>query len=500
MKSLCVSLCALAAATGAFAADLPTKKGVPVAPAKASCFSDLLHYFDTSPADCPLSAYGLTFYATIDMGVGYETHGVPWNSQYPTGVEELISKNSNRGQWALTPNGISQSQVGVKAKEPLGYGWSFVGEVATGFDPYSLRLSNGPGAMTQNTAVPLQNQSGNGDSSRAGQWYNSVGYGGFSHDTFGTLTAGRQNTLTLDGVNAYDPMGGAYAFSPIGYSGKTAGAGGTEDARMNTAVLYNLKAANFRVNAMAQFGGFNYGNGSNGEWQAGVGGDFFNNALSVDGIYTHIKDQVNLSTYNGVAGNGAPAGYGIVGLPAGVPAGALKATLSNNDSVMLLAKYKWNQFTVYGGWEHIRYANPSDKYAGGFTTVGGYTVPAGAVTSNAYTNPLQFDVLWTGVKYAITDRLDVTGAYYLYVQHDYNTTAGQCGPIAQTVPGYTLQGTAGGKCAGYLNAFSAMIDWRPLKRVDIYAGAMYSRVSGGLASGYLYSSNFDPTVGVRVRF
>ena len=119
MKYLCVSLLALAASSAAHAADLPTKKGVPVAPEKVSCFSDLLHYFDSSPADCPLTAYGLTFYATVDLGVGYETHGVPWNRQYPTGVEELISKNSNRGQWALTPGGISQSQVGVKAKEQL---------------------------------------------------------------------------------------------------------------------------------------------------------------------------------------------------------------------------------------------------------------------------------------------------------------------------------------------------------------------------------------------
>lgn len=496
MKSLCVSLCAIIAATGAFAADLPTKKGAPVAPVKQSCFSDLLHYFDSSPADCPLSAYGLTFYATVDLGVGYETHGVPWNRKYPTGVEELISKNSNRGLWEFTPGGLSQSQVGVKAKEPLAYGWSFVGEVATGFDPYSLQLSNGPGSMAQNTAVPLQNQTSNGDSSRAGQWYNSVGYGGFSHDTFGTLTAGRQNTLTLDGVNAYDPMGGSYAFSPIGYSGKTAGAGGTEDARINTAVRYNLKISNLRFNAMVQFGGFNYGNGSNGEWQAGIGGDFFNNALSVDGIYTHIKDQVNLGTYNGA-------------LPAGVPSGALTATLSNNDSIMLLAKYKWNQFTVYGGWEHIRYANPSDSYAAtGFTTLGGYTVVSNTISPKSinftnYTNPLNFDVLWTGVKYAINDRLDVTGAYYLYIQHDFNTTtdATTCGPNpTPAAPGFTPQGTKSGKCLGYLNAFSAMVDWRPLKRVDIYAGAMYSRVSGGLATGYLYRDNFDPTVGVRVRF
>jgi predicted porin len=488
MKLISVSLAALLASSAALAADLPTKKGAPVAPAKPNCFSDLYHYFDSSPADCPLTYWGLTFYATIDMGVGYASHGAGFNSLFPTGTTEFVNKFGNRSYFLATPNGLSQSQIGVKAKEPLGYGWSFVGEVATGFDPYSLRLANGPGSQKQNSDVPLPLQNTNGDSSRAGQWYNSVGYGGFSHDTFGTLTAGRQNSLTLDGVNAYDPMGGSYAFSPIGWSGKTAGGGSTEDARMNTSVRYNLKIANFRFNAMAQFGGYDFGNGSNGEWEASVGGDFnvFGGGLSLDAIYSQIKDQVNLGTPT-----------------SGVPVGDLTATLSNNDSLMLLAKYKWNQFTVYGGYEYIRYANPSDAYAGGFTTIGDYTVPAGKVTSTAYAKPLNFDILWTGAKYAITDRVDLTGAYYLYIQNDYNptVTAATCAPNATpAATGYMPQGTASSKCRGYMNAVSGMIDWRPLKRVDVYAGVMYSKVSGGLATGYLFNDNFAPTAGVRVRF
>jgi predicted porin len=490
---------ALAASTAAYAADLPTRKAAPPAPAKPSCFSDLLHYFDSSPVDCPLSYWGLTFYATVDMGVGYEAHGTPFNGNIATGVEELVQKNSNRSLFLATPGGLSQSQVGVKAKEPLGYGWSFVGEVATGFDPYSLMLSNGPASLAQNTQTPLNLQSSNADSSRAGQWYNSVGYGGFSNDTYGTLTAGRQNSLTLDGVNAYDPMGGSYAFSPIGWSGKVPGDGSTEDARINTSVKYNIKYANLHANAIGQFGGYSYGNGSNGEWQVNVGGDFFNNALSVDAIYSHIKDQVNLGTFNGP-------------VPPTAPSNALKATISNNDGLMLLAKYKWNQFTVYGGFEYIRYTNPSDKFAtasasspaGGavdFTSLGGFPVVAGGVSVTAYNNPLNFDVLWTGVKYAVNDRVDVTGAYYLYIQNNYTSPGTNCGPNTKpAVAGFAPQGSANAACQGYLNAFSAMVDWRPLKRVDVYAGLMYSRVSGGLATGYLYNYNVDPTVGIRVRF
>ncbi len=44
----------------------------------------------------------------------------------------------------------------------------------------------------------------------------------------------------------------------------------------------------------------------------------------------------------------------------GTPTDALKATLDNDKTFILLSKYKWNQFTVYGGWEHDYFTNPSD--------------------------------------------------------------------------------------------------------------------------------------------
>lgn len=490
MKRLCVSLAALVASTAAYAADLPTKKGTPVVPEKPNCFASLYSYFDSSPADCPLSYWGLTFYATIDMGVGYASHGAPFNGTFPTGTTEFVNKFGNKGQFLGTPNGLSQSQVGVKIKEPVIAGFSIVGEVATGFDPYSLQLADGPGSMVRNTNLALNQQETNGDSSRAGQWDNSVAYGGISHDQFGTLTFGRQNTFTLEGVNAYDPMGGSYAFSPLGWSGKTAGAGGTEDARSNSAIKYTVTYGDFHAGALGQVGGFDWGNGSNGEYEVNLGAKFklLGGELSLDGVYTQIRDQVNLATFNG-----AP--------PAGVPLGTLKATLSNNNSVMLLSKYKWNQFTLFGGFEHVDYNNPSDKYPLGFSTIGGYTVSAGQASSTAYSIPLNFDIFWTGLKYAINDRLDITGSYYLYDQHNFTAPGTSCAANAKpAVAGYSPQGSASGACQGYMNAFSAMIDWRPLKRVDVYAGIMYSKVSGGLANGYLYNDNLAPTVGVRVRF
>ena len=45
-----------------------------------------------------------------------------------------------------------------------------------------------------------------------------------------------------------------------------------------------------------------------------------------------------------------------------------------------------------------------------------------------------------------------------------------------------------------------MVDYRVTKRLDAYAGAMWSQVTGGLASGYLHSQNIGPTVGLRFQF
>jgi hypothetical protein len=45
-----------------------------------------------------------------------------------------------------------------------------------------------------------------------------------------------------------------------------------------------------------------------------------------------------------------------------------------------------------------------------------------------------------------------------------------------------------------------MIDYRLLKRLDVYGGTMYSQVNGGLASGFLHDRNIAQTIGMRIQF
>ena len=103
-------------------------------------------------------------------------------------------------------------------------------------------------------------------------------------------------------------------------------------------------------------------------------------------------------------------------------ANSLKATLSNNTSGVLGVRYTFGNAALYSGWEYILFANPSDAYPDGFTTIGNYPVPAGFVNSTAYTEHKVLRVFWTGVKYEVRDDPDIAGAYYHYYQNDYNTS------------------------------------------------------------------------------
>jgi predicted porin len=519
----------IAAASAANAADLPTTKSAPTPP-QTNCFSSLWSYLNSSPADCPLSYAGITVYATIDVGLGYSSNGAPASGTYSNSVYSFVGKQSNGSKWLWTPNGISQSVVGINMKEaiPWAPGWSLVGAVESGFNPYTGNLINGPRSLVQNNGQALTLQSANLDSSRAGQFDNSVGYIGLSNQTFGTLTVGRVTSLTLDGVIAYDPMGGSYAFSALGYSGSYAGFGDTETNRANTGVKYRVNYENFHAGALVQWGGYNQGNGTTGLYQGDIGADIanpFGGVLSVDAIGSYAQNAVSLSNFGGACSTltkGPLAGQ--TGCTSGIPMfygpDDLKATLSNNTGVELLAKYRWEAWTISGGLLWWQQGNPSDDYLNGFGTLGGYSVPATIVTSNkavaklfptAWTNTTAYNTMrvvnvpFIGAKYAINPQLDVSGAFYWETQNNYNSSTTPCAyvktsfvqPNGNVINVLRENNSA---CAGTQDAISAMIDYRPLKRVDLYAGVMVSNVYGGLANGYLATQNIAPTAGLRVKF
>jgi predicted porin len=473
-KILMASTAAIALCGAAQAADLPVYTKAPPPPlAPASC-SSAVQFVVT---DCPLTAYGITVYGAIDMGVGYESHGAPFNKSIVSGVQELIRKNSNHPGWFLTPGGLTQSNIGIKGVEAIGAGWDFVFDLNFGFNPYSMTAANGPKSFLENNGVPLALQSSNADSNRAGQFYNGVGYAGFSSPTYGTITFGRQNSLELDGVLGYDPMGASYAFSVIGWQGTAIGGGDTEDARISTAVKYRVNVGDnlFRLGAIYQIGGYDQNNGSQGEWGAQIGKDINLGAygkLSLDAIYTEDKGAV-------AAGALSPAQNLL-------NPGTLTATISDNNSWMLLAKYTYQKLRLYGGYEYINFANPSSPVTSGFNGIAGIPFAFVNITQTAFPNNEHLQIMWTGARYAITSTLDAGIAYYHYDQNSYGKAFCNS-PVA-------------GTCSGQLNAVSFNVDWQFAKKFDLYGGFMYSAVANGLASGYLFRNNFAPTAGLRFRF
>jgi predicted porin len=527
--------------SGAHAADMtfPTKAPPLVSPAATACGS-VYDFFLTA---CPLSRYGVTFYGTVDVGGTYQTHGTPFDKNFPTGASYLLGAGGGNATnrtpgFGLGPNALSQSVVGFKVLEPIGGGWSFVGQAELAFDPYSLLLANAPVALQQGIGVPENQQNLPFDSSRWG-WLAAQNYVGFNSSVFGTVTFGRQNALENDGVVAYDPMGGSYAFSPIGYSGKTAGAGDTEDARWTTAIKYRENIGDFRLSAMLQpiglfggGGGLGTYNPNNGAVSGGIGGDIKHlgtGTLSLDVIGTFEKDAVNIgTTFPGQTFvNGWPTSF-----PAGPLGSGLKATISNQTAFMVLAKYSFGSWsdpkpvvgkavppssptgiplTLYAGYEWIQFANPSDPQsvfrddgflfnptnAAASTLVGsanGTTIAnnafnaacgSGAGCENEY-----FQVMWTGAKYGITKDLDIVGAYYHFIQSAFVIAPAATCATASANP----------RCAGFFDTYSALLDWRFLPKWDTYIGVMYSAAFGGLANGDITRNNLAATGGVRFRF
>jgi predicted porin len=477
----------------AYAADasaddiMATKAAVTASPQAPSLPATCTSFEDFVVTSCPLTWNGITLYGTIDGGVTWRSHGAPFNGTSAVGVDYLIQKYSKGPRWDLAPNGLTNSNIGIKGKEPLAAGWDFIFDLQAGFDPYSLHLSNGPHSDFQNIGVPLTSQDSFADSSRAGQFYNSVGYLGVS-SPYGTLTVFRQNTLTLDAVFAYDPMSASYAFSPIGWQGITCGAGDTEDCRFSTSVKYRVDIGQFRVAALWQFGGYSLNNAATGSYQLQIGGDIANLAggtLSLDAIGSYVQNAVSI----GLAGNTLPA----------VLPQVLTATLSDDSSIMLVGKYSNGPFKLFAGYEFIRYAPPSNRFAAGtgFSDIAGdFVCAACAAINGTNINNTAFDagnrlfqVFWTGVKYAVTANLDVIGAYYHYDQPAFGAPV-NCSANA----------AAFANCHGTFDAVSFAVDWQFAKKFDAYAGLMFSQNNGGLANGFLNRSSIDPTVGLRFRF
>jgi predicted porin len=429
-----------------------------------------------SDAGNSLTWNGITLYGIIDIGLQYQTHGVPISDYFPAGSEAIISKNSNGSITGLTPSNLSQSRIGLSGLEPLGNDFSFVFRLETFFNPQSGNLSDGLKSITLNNGKSLTEQTTTVDSSVAGQLFGGAAYLGLTHAQAGSLTFGRHVTPLADGISKYDPMGAAQAFSVIGFSGTAAGGGDTENRRMDDSVKYSGKFGPVHVGALYQFNGAS--GSANTAFQGQLG--FELGGGSIDGYYAKKKGAVGAAPMSAAQFVLAPTlGYST--------SDSVASTISDNTTYSVMALYSFGAPKIFFGYEHVKFENPENPVAPGTSTVGGYIL---AFTNNAaYTNPKTLEVLWAGAKYAITPAFEVTGAYYGYRQDAFASGANA-----------GCSSDVSAQCKGQLNAFSLLGDYKFSKRFDGYLGSMWSEVQDGLANGYLNKSTVTTTLGMRFKF
>src|SRR6202161_2120273 len=208
------------------------------------------HEFATT--DCALTWHGITLYGAYDVGAGWVSHGLPENGYNYEG-ESLVNRNGYQHRFVIAPNNLQQTGFGIRGKEEFRPGWSVVFNASTGINPQSGLLANASATDTINNGLPRGSYSIAIDGARAGQPFNDEYYGGVSSKYVGTLTLGRQRSLGTDSMLLYDPAGGGYAFSYVGFNGTMAGGGDTEDTRWDDAVKYRLAYRPVHFGAMYKF-------------------------------------------------------------------------------------------------------------------------------------------------------------------------------------------------------------------------------------------------------
>jgi predicted porin len=464
-----------------------------------------------------LTWHGITLYGAYDVGLGWVSHGLP-QSPYNYEGSSLVNRNAAGSRWLVEPNNLSQTGLGIRGREEFAPGWSVVFNASTGINPQSGQLANASLTDIKDNGLPRADYSEAIDGARAGQPLNDEYYGGISSKDFGTLTFGRQRALGTDTMLQYDPVAGGYAFSYIGYNGTMAAGGDTEDTRWDDAVKYRLIHGPVHFAAMGKFadgtGGCYSASATwsattctpeqphNTAWGLNLGGNL--HKLYADFVYQHYNQAISVlnpllgpqsvtqsyqSTTDSINTNPI-TGANLISTDS-----TLYGIVTDNNAVLLAARYAGDHFKYFAGYEYIWQNNPANPLGVGATDQGGYLMSG--VEDNNLDSEKLVQIWWTGVKYSYDSKTDITFAWYGQDQNDFRYPK-----TCSVAAGFRSS------CGGTLDEGSLYLDHHFTKRFDGFAGAAYSFVTGGLAIAiphgpgvpYLHNSNFAPTVGGRFSF
>jgi predicted porin len=467
----------------AMAADLPYKAVVKARP----------------PEDDNICIKGICVYGNFDMGLAYVQHSAPLSPLAGGPLDYLVSKNGGQGAYFGTgANMMSNSFIGLRGKQEIGDNLYAVFNLQTLFNTENGLNASGPGSIAQNNGLALQNTNSFGDSSKAGQMFNQAAYFGISSPIYGTFTMGRQTALSSDLIVNYDPLSGSNAWSVITFQGANGGGGDTENRIYDNSYEYRVNVGPVRLAVEAQLGNGGNNTGTGNAFEGNIGFDYM--GFSMDFLGGHISDAVSIGSPLTAAQVTAATASGFA-----MGNGQIAATISDNTVFQVGARYTIGPWKLFGGYEWIQFANPQNALAANSNVSGGYILVAPNNTNFPSDKILQ--TAWVGVRYSITPALDITGAYYHEWQNTFATSAA-------TLAGCSVLRSSSSMCSGNLDAASLVVDWRFARHMDMYAGIMYSQVTGGLANGFLVNStgtltqnvgankasNYDPGIGLRYQF
>jgi predicted porin len=480
------------------------------------------------PIPNSLTWAGVTLYGTIDVGGVWQDHGAPKSDFYTDTVnyQMYVGFANNHSISSVAANALEQSKIGVKIEESLGfYDFRAVGRLEAQFDPYSGELADGCKSVLLNNGRPQFAQNSNSDSSRCGEAFGGQAYAGLSSATWGTLTYGRQQALGLDTVAVYDPQALSYAFSILGYSANSYGAGATETARWDNSVKYFYQYGPVHAAAMYSSGGPETGMFGGG-YGFNVGGTY--SGFSLDAFYEHENGAVNITGPLGVPTPGSftttPSATACVNLGTSAEAAVLScpnavpAFISDNTAWSVEGKYTFDiggggykdetpagNVTIYAAYINVDSADPHNHIPNYSQTIGGYNL---ITTNNRFITDQIRELAWGGVRYVL-DKWSFTGAYYWYGQNDYlKTTAGVVNNCAaetafnarNKAAGTFFGNPVGANCHGDFNEVSFVVDYTFNKHFDTYAGVNWSETNGGFNSSALVTEQWSLVSGLRLKF
>ena len=395
----------------------------------------------------------VTLYGTLDEAIANVSHSLSFNDSFPVATNTTLS--SNKGTQSATGilnGGLSATKFGLKGEEDMGGGLKGVFLLEQGFNLPTGSISNAALALATNKST---GPSVAVDSAVSGQMFNRGAFVGLASSSWGTLTAGRQQSFFLDNIAIFDPMLGSQAFSPLGFSGSYGGGGFTDDSRTDNSLKYRIALSDFNLGASYKFGGV-AGSGS-AQTAYEVNGVYASGPFAVQLGYQAFKDAFSLSTAAGT--------------------GTIAATAGDTDAYMVSAKYTYEKTTVRLGYELEQIKNPSNPTQDQqVTAIFGYPLSAPA-TVNKYTSTEDLKVYWIGGTQEITSAFAVSLGVYHVAQNSFIAAGAAC------------TGTQS-QCAGATNYYSLMADYNLSKRTDVYLGIMDVMASGGPANA---DKNTAPT-------